>query len=156
MDKLSALTYEEVPFFSFAGLNTIGKIAHVIDGDTSHIIMLDKDGLPMKHDCRLYGIDTPETTKNPEIARRARNRLLQLATNCEIDLGDTHDKHAINQSIDMMNTKIIFIECLGNDKYGRQLVKLYLDEDKTQCINDIMIQEGFAHSYDGGKKQEWK
>ena len=156
MEKLAELTYEDVPFFSFAGLKTWGKLAHIIDGDTAHFIMLDKEGTPMKLDCRLHGIDTPEMSKTPDLARKARNRLLQLATNCDVQLDDDHDKSEINNLIDLMNTKLLYIECFGNDKYGRQLVILYDDEGKSMCVNSLMIQEGFAHPYDGGKKLEWK
>ncbi len=153
--SLINLKFNDVPLFSFKGLNTVGKVSHIIDGDTLYLIMLDKEAQPIKLDCRLSGIDTPEMSKNYDIAIRARNRLLQLVTNCNIDINDTHDKNTMNKLIDNENTKIIFIECLGNDKYGRQLVKLFTDNEKQNCINDIMIKEGFAHTYDGGKKLEW-
>lgn len=155
MERLGELTYNDVHFFSFAGLKTIGKVAHIIDGDTAHIILLDRQGEPIKLDCRLYGVDTPETTKTPTIARKARNRFLQLATNCHVDLDDDHDKLNVNKLLDTMNTQIIFIDCFGGDKYGRELVKLYIDEEKKECINDILITEGYARSYNGGKKESW-
>ena len=149
------LKYDDVPLFSFKGLCTIGKISHIIDGDTTYIILLDKESQPIKLDCRLVGIDTPEMRKTHEMAMKSRNRLLQLSTNCIIDIDDATDKNHINKLIDTTNTKLLFIECYGNDKYGRQLVKLFTDNEKKKCINEIMINEGYAHSYDGGKKEEW-
>ena len=44
-------------------------------------------------------------------------------------------------------------ECLEYDKYGRILVKMY--DHNNNCINDIMIKEGFGKEYDGGHKHEW-
>ncbi len=148
------LKYEDVPIFSFSGLKTIGKLSHIIDGDTGYFILLNTEAEPIKLDCRLYGIDTPEK-KTPEIAIKARNRLLQLSTNCNISIDNTLTKNQINKILDNENTQILFIECFGNDKYGRQLVKLFLDNERTNCINDTMVSEGYAHRYDGGKKTEW-
>lgn len=148
--NLELLTYKDVPLFSFDGLNTFGKVVHAIDGDTIHIILLYNNN-PIKLDCRLNNIDTPEMTKTPEIAKRARNRLLQLCTDCSIELEDMCDKKTINKYIEK-NKKIIKVECLGEDKYGRELVNIYDDE---HCINDILINEGYAHKYNGGKKETW-
>lgn len=150
--NLELLTYKDVPLFSFDGLKTYGKVVHAIDGDTIHVIMLYNNN-PIKLDCRLFNIDTPEMTKTPEIAKRARNRLLQLCTDCTIDLNDMCDKKTINKYIEN-NKKIITIDCLGEDKYGRELVNIYSDNGELS-VNDILINEGYAHKYTGGKKETW-
>jgi endonuclease YncB( thermonuclease family) len=38
----------------------------------------------------------------------------------------------------------------GKEKYGRELVDIYDNNDT--CINDVMVNEGFAIKYNGGKK----
>lgn len=151
--NLEILTYKDVPLFSFDGLNTIGKVVHAIDGDTIHIILLYNENV-IKLDCRLFSIDTPEMTKNPDIAKRARNRLLQLCTDCSVDLNDMCDKKTINKIIEN-NKKIIKVECLGEDKYGRELVNIYSNNEENESINNILVAEGYAHKYDGGKKENW-
>ena len=45
------------------------------------------------------------------------------------------------------------ILCYSFDKYGRLLVDLYLNEKDT--LNDWLINNKYAFSYDGGKKQSW-
>ena len=49
---------------------------------------------------------------------------------------------------------MIKIECFDFDKYGRLLVNVWNMVDE-KSINDIMIEEGYAKSYDGGKKTKW-
>ena len=38
------------------------------------------------------------------------------------------------------------------DKYGRLLVKVWVDDI---YINGLMVDEGLARPYDGGKKAAW-
>ena len=153
---INSARFADVPFFSFKNLVTVGKISHIVDGDTAHIVMFDEHNKLMKLTCRMDGIDTPETKKTPELARKARNRFVQLATSCKIDVNSDIDKYALNKLIDANNTKIIYIDCFGADKYGRELTKIYIDEDKQLCVNDILIKEGYARSYSGGTKSEFQ
>ena len=39
----------------------------------------------------------------------------------------------------------------GQGKYGRLLGWLYINEE-TVSLNEQMIEEGYAHAYDGGTK----
>ena len=39
----------------------------------------------------------------------------------------------------------------GTGKYGRLLGWLYINEE-TVSLNEQMIEEGYAHAYDGGTK----
>ena len=50
------------------------------------------------------------------------------------------------------NNKLIHIKCYDFDKYGRLLVNLFTDETYEQNVNQILISENYAKSYDGGKK----
>lgn len=151
MTSLTLLTQKDVPLFSFDGLTTAGKIVRIVDGDTVHVI-IQFNGQVVRLVCRLNGIDTPEMSKTPEKAKIARNRLTQLCTNCCVDLHDMSDSRTFNAIIDT-NTKLINIEFLGKEKYGRELVKIY--DDNATCINDTLIAEGCARVYDGGTKQSW-
>ena len=47
--------------------------------------------------------------------------------------------------------KIIKVECLDFDKYGRLLIKAYNNVDELS-INEIMVNEGHGRAYDGGRK----
>jgi endonuclease YncB( thermonuclease family) len=50
------------------------------------------------------------------------------------------------------NNIIIKIKCFEFDKYGRLLVELYNDNN-TKSINQILVDECFAKSYNGGTKE---
>ena len=55
----------------------------------------------------------------------------------------------------MVLTILLFVQKLvgGVGKYGRLLGWLYIG-DSTVSLNEQMIEEGYAWSYDGGTKQK--
>ncbi len=146
--SMESLTLTDVDLFTFQGLKSKAKVVKILDGDTVHVL-IEYNNKIIRLVCRLFGIDTPEMSKTPESAKRARNRLLQLCTNCNIDLNDMTDSKVLNNNIINANTLLIDIEFMGKEKYGRELVKLYIS---NQCINDILIKESYAYEYTGGKK----
>ena len=84
---------------------------------------------------RMMGIDTPEikakNTNEKQLAVKARDFLRELILD-----------------------KIIIIECLDFDKYGRLLGNLFIEGNETS-ISNMMIEKGFAKAYDGGTKIKW-
>jgi endonuclease YncB( thermonuclease family) len=141
------------------GLTTIGKVVEVYDGDTCKIVLINDKKL-LKYNCRLNNIDCPEikpikNTQNRELvikeALKARNRLVQLSTNCDCELDNEFSKKEIIKLL-KSNTKIIQIECNKFDKYGRLLVVI---SNGKNIINDTLINEGYAKKYNGGKKEEF-
>ena len=94
LDKLRSLTDNDIGEFSLDGRKTVGKVVDIYDADTCKIIF-GLDNVIVKFNCRLSGIDTPEL-KPPrskpdrelekKAAQRARNRLIQLCTDCECTL----------------------------------------------------------------------
>lgn len=153
---------DDIEIFSLSGQEKIGKIVDVYDADTCKIIFF-LDNKIVKFNCRLNGIDAPElrqSKKNPNRiiekikAKKARNRLIQLSTNINIQIEDNFSKKNKKELIDK-NTKILKIKCNDFDKYGRLLVKLY-DLENYNCINNILIEEGYAKHYNGGKKDKFE
>lgn len=127
------------------------RVCHIYDGDTIHIVII-YNGEPIRLPIRLYGIDTPEMSNKDEFvdAIKARNRLAQLCTDLPIDIDDERGSRT-KEYIDEIskNGKVVDVELLGSDKYGRTLGKLY---DSDICINDVLLQEGFCYKYFGGTK----
>ena len=41
------------------------------------------------------------------------------------------------------------------DKYGRLLVEIYCNEDECN-VNNWLVDNNYAFSYDGGTKKSWK
>ena len=120
---------DKIKKFSFDGKTFFARVASVYDGDTITILFYYRNEL-MKYSCRLYGIDTPElrggNKRSKHKARKSRDFLKQLILN-----------------------KIIKVECLKFDKYGRILIKIWY---KGKNINELMITSSHAKKYFGGKK----
>lgn len=158
-EELIKCTTDTVGEVMLDGLKTVGKVVEVYDGDTCKIVLINENKL-MKFTCRLNFIDCPEmkplkSKENREIeikeAIKARNRLIQLSTNCDCELNNKLSKKEITTLL-KNNTKIIPIECYKFDKYGRLLVVIFNEKNR---INDTLIIEGFAKKYKGEKKEEF-
>ena len=111
---------------------TSGKVIKVYDGDTITIAArLPYPNTPIyKFHVRLLGIDCPELKgggeKEKELAKRARDAL-----------------HA------RIYGKIVTLQNVGTEKYGRLLANVYLDGEN---LNEWMLTNNYAVKYDGGTK----
>ena len=159
--------------FSLKGKEFYCKIVNVYDADTCRAVFYLSDEL-VKYTIRLKGIDSPEIrppSKDKyrkyqiEEAKKSRNRLIQLCTDCDIELINKLSKKKLQEKIDK-NNKIIRIKCEEFDKYGRLLANLYSDyyeetetemekeqETTTLSLNEQLIKEGYAYPYEGGTKR---
>jgi micrococcal nuclease len=114
----------------------------VVDGDTIDVIIDLGFDLYKKERVRVAGVDTPE--------KRTRN-----LEEKELGIDATNWlKDQLESAIDGEDDLVIRTEIDGGfGKYGRLLGWLYIGED-TESINERMIAEGYAWSYDGGTKQK--
>lgn len=87
-----------------------------IDGDT-FVGMYDSQ----KTNFRLAGIDAPE--KNEAWSKESKNFLRQY-----------------------IDKKVIFLDFKGKDKYDRHIVEVFVDKEKTQSVNKMLIAQGLATS----------
>ena len=130
--RLQNIEPSSIPFFSFDGITTYARIYDVYDGDTVKLIFEYK-GEMIKYSARIYGIDTPEIRtkdkKEKELGYKARDFL---------------KSHILD--------KVLKVELLKFDKYGRLLVNIYIDAYNNITVSNLMIQEGYAKPYFGGKK----
>lgn len=113
------------------------KVLRVIDGDT---VDIDAQFLPPelgKHlKLRVYGVDTPE--KGHQAKCNAERRKAQTATEF------VEEKVA--------NAKVIKVELRKWDKFGgRVLGDLIIDGKR---LSELLVEEGHAVSYDGGRKSK--
>ena len=113
----------------------------VVDGDTIDAMIDLGFGVHVKKRIRLAGINAPESrTRNlveKKLGLAAKERLKEMlegAANC-FELESTE---------------------LG--KYGRVLGRLHIDKIAGKdtitkvCVNDKLVEEGYAVEYDGGKR----
>ena len=126
---------EDAPMLSFEGQTIKAKVVSVYDGDTIKVIFPLKDSF-YKWNCRLTGIDTPELrTQNPNEKKFG------------YEVRDILREKILN--------KIVNIRCGDFDKYGRLLTDVFF-LDSNNSVNDWLIENKYAFSYDGGTKQCWE
>ena len=116
------------------------KIDKVLDGDTIDVTIDLGFDLYKKERVRVAGVDTPE--------KRTRN--LE-----EKELGIDATNWLKKELEDVLagdDELIVRTELHGGvGKYGRLLGWLYVG-DETVSLNEQMIEQGYAHAYDGGTK----
>ena len=146
--------------FTLDGMSMWGKVVHLYDGDTVHIVFIINNNYS-KFICRIAHIDTPEMApknitdmnernKEKEAAIRARNYLFEQVTDMKIK-SDVSKK-----DLDILceqSQKLIWVKCFEFDKYGRLLVELYHNDKSTKSINMDMIDNNFALPYEGKTKE---
>lgn len=125
MKKLSILLVllfsQFLPFISY-GVNSVeDTIIEIIDGDTLKLQNLGK--------ARLIGIDAPES-RHPHKP---------------IELFAFESRDCLIKAARYKKVKVIYDSVNNQDRYGRELVYLFL-EDGT-FLNEFMISEGCARAY---------
>ena len=110
-----------------------GQVIKVYDGDTITIAtrLHYKDSPLYRFSIRLKGIDSAEI-KSKNINEK-KNAVIARDSLSELILHKT-----------------VVIKNIENEKYGRILADVYLGEI---CLNEWMIEKGYAVKYDGGTKQ---
>jgi|TARA_B100001094_G_scaffold38607_1_gene32961 micrococcal nuclease len=108
------------------------EVLRVVDGDTVDVRM--DLGFNVWHKCRvrLLGINAPESrTRDLEEKKRglaAKAFLIEVLETAQSD---------------------VELQSHGTGKYGRVLGEFYINGVN---INDLMVKEGHAVKYDGGKR----
>jgi len=114
------------------------KITRVVDGDTVDALIDCGFSVFRQERIRLYGINTPECR-----TRDLKEKKRGLAAKARL-------KELIKEG---KNKVIVQTEIDKKGKFGRLLGKLYNEDvniDKT--YNEILLAEGHAVEYFGGKK----
>ncbi|MBN0919140.1 thermonuclease family protein [[Mycoplasma] gypis] len=107
------------------------KLQNVIDGDT----ILDENNVMY----RFLGIDTPES-------RKKVNDTWIETTGIEKNFA-TKAKNFTLQRL-KENNFVFFVDTdLKQDKYGRSLAKIYLDDKRQKMLNVELVKNGLALQY---------
>ena len=126
-DLSYAVCSEFVPKFTRA------KCIRCYDGDTVTLGTMIPGYGPSRFSCRLRGIDTPE---------------LRSRDPCEKELA------CIARDVvrGLLLHRLVSVEIVGIDKYGRLLVDLATE--KKESISSYILEQGLAVEYKGGKKPD--
>lgn len=139
LSKLQSCTNDNIQEFGFYNNETkLVKVIDVYDGDTITIALcIDKTDCNArsiyKFKVRMYGYNTEEIRQPKNEPNREEKKQWAI--------------YQRDWVIERILNKIVLLECLGYDKYGRILGKVYLDNNKTQCLNDIIVQKNIATKY---------
>jgi endonuclease YncB( thermonuclease family) len=144
----------DIKKFTLDGTQMWGKVVHIYDGDTVHIVFIINNCYS-KFVCRMAHIDTPEMAskniKEKEAAIKSRNYLFEQVTDMKITTSVT------KKDLDVLcekSQKLIWVKCFEFDKYGRLLVNAW-NMVNEKSINEMMVDEKHGKPYFGGKKKEW-
>ena len=142
----------ETPYFSLNKIKTHARVVNVVDGDTLDVVIPVFDKY-YKFRSRINGIDTCEVHSNDVDIKnkglQAKYRVIELLSKQDIkNVLCTTRKQIVE--LFTINLCIVLIECLEFDKYGRLLINVFINDDKS--IADILIDEKLAYKYDGNKK----
>jgi micrococcal nuclease len=118
-------------FYTLNKINVWAKIVHVYDGDTVHAVFsLPNSSTIYKYKLRLAHIDTPELkSKNKNEVKKA-----------------IEAKKVVE---DMILDKIVYLELEGEDKYGRILANIFINNIN---LNQHLIDNKYAYKYEGRTK----
>ena len=109
-------------------------IDRVVEGDTVDVIRDLGVSIRYQARIRLLGINTPES-RTRDKAEKARGL---AAKDYVVDWCDAQEAIKIQTSLDKRG------------KFGRVLGRVIGDDDG--CLNDVLVDEGHAEVYDGGKR----
>lgn len=116
------------------------KLLRVVDGDTADVMIDLGFDTWVRARLRFKGVDTWE--------KRTRN-LEEKAKG--IAASEFTKKH-----LEMNDGKFV-IQSYGKGKYGRILAEIFVDIDGEETsLNKLLIENGHAYIYEGGKKQIFK
>tara|TARA_R110000744_G_scaffold57099_4_gene120199 strand:- start:1331 stop:1702 length:372 start_codon:yes stop_codon:yes gene_type:complete len=114
------------------------KLLRVVDGDTADCMIDLGFDTWVKARLRFRGVDTWEK-RTRDKAEKVKGLAASAFTKEYLEKNDGN----------------FTIQSYGKGKYGRILAEIYIEgEDKS--LNDLLIENGHAYIYDGGKKQLFK
>lgn len=115
----------------------VKRLVEVIDGDTVDIEIDLGFDVSITQRLRLQGIDAPESR-----TKDLKEKVLGLKA-----------KDWLDTQLKQPNLVVKTIKPDSTEKYGRMLGVIYV-LGSNESINDKMIKEGYAWSYDGGTKHK--
>ena len=137
-------TNDNTKLYSLEGRKFRAKVVDIYDGDTITVVF-KLNGHYVKYKVRMYGYDSPEMKPLKNIPNR-----MDIIANA---------KYAKAKLSEKILNKIVILECLKWDKYGRLLATVYLQHSKLlfcgidENMNNWMVEEGLGKPYFGGKKE---
>ena len=114
------------------------KLLRVVDGDTADCMIDLGFDTWVKARLRFKGVDTWEK-RTRDKAEKVKGLAASAFTTSYLEKNDGN----------------FTIQSYGKGKYGRILAEIFI-EGEEKSLNTLLIENGHAYVYDGGKKQIFK
>ena len=116
------------------------KLLRVVDGDTADVMIDLGFDTWVKARLRFKGVDTWEK-RTRDLAEKAKGIAASEFTKKYLEMNDGK----------------FTIQSFGKGKYGRVLAEIFVNIDGEETsLNKLLIENGHAYEYEGGKKQLFK
>lgn len=157
--NLKKIDFGAISEFTLLGLKGKCHVTEVIDGDTFIAgVILPIDFLREIQPRRISNIDVNQaivysSTENVTMAIKLRCRFAGIDA-VEMKSPSGPEAKQILEELLEKHNNLIYYTCLGPDKYGRHLFRLYFDEEMTKDIAPHLVNSYpklFSYYY-GGKK----
>lgn len=135
-DQLRSIDITQVPDVILCQKQIRARVIDVYDGDTITVVfLLGNEPIQMK--IRIKGIDTPEVK-----AGKGKLKAEKIA-----------GKLCRDYLRSLVGNKIITLIISDWDKYGGRMIgDIFVNSEN---VSNIMLEKGYAKSYDGGTKHKW-
>lgn len=131
---------KSTPVFTLEGDMKLCKVVDIYDGDTIKVVFMDNNRIN-KWNIRMEGYDSPEMRPSRKLENRD-----------EIKKKAVEAKNYL-KSLIMNENQLVYLKCGKFDKYGRLLGYVYINQDDTESVNEMMIKNNHAYEYHGGTKK---
>ena len=116
------------------------KLLRVVDGDTADVMIDLGFSTWVKARLRFKGVDTWEK-RTRDLEEKKKGIAASAFTKKHLELNDGK----------------FVIQSYGKGKYGRVLAEIFVNIDGEETsLNKLLIENGHAYEYEGGKKQLFK
>jgi len=116
------------------------KLLRVVDGDTADVMIDLGFSTWVKARLRFKGVDTWEK-RTRDLEEKKKGIAATEFTKKHLELNDGN----------------FVIQSYGKGKYGRVLAEIFVNIDGEETsLNKLLIENGHAYEYEGGKKQLFK
>jgi micrococcal nuclease len=116
------------------------KLLRVVDGDTADVMIDLGFSTWVKARLRFKGVDTWEK-RTRDLEEKKKGIAASEFTKKHLELNDGK----------------FVIQSYGKGKYGRVLAEIFVNIDGEETsLNKLLIENGHAYEYEGGKKQLFK
>lgn len=159
--KLTSINFDTLSEFNFFGLKGKCRMLEIIDGDTFIVGIV----VPLDFLREMQLRKVASTTVKQSLAVLSKEKVkMAIKIRCrlagidavEMSTKDGPEAKRIVEDISQRYGNEFFFTCLGQDKYGRHLLRIYLDKEMTKDLSVYLVSNHakFFTYYYGGKKGE--